>query len=143
MTQIMGAINYMHDNGYVHRDIKPENFLMQNKTKEAEIKVIDFGLAKDNSDGKEMTTKAGTPYYVAPQVLAGKYDEKCDIWSCGVIAYILLCGYPPFFGDTDPEILKRVKVGKFDFPSPDWDDISKDGKDFITQMLTRDAAKRP
>lgn len=90
-----------------------------------------------------MKTKAGTPYYVAPQVLMGAYDEKCDIWSCGVIAYILLCGYPPFYGEKDEDILRRVKRGNFDFPSPDWDENSKNAKDFITKMLTYDPALRP
>jgi len=107
------------------------------------LKVIDFGLAKQFTPGVNMKTKAGTPYYVAPQVLAGAYDEKCDIWSCGVIAYILLCGYPPFFGDKDEDILKAVKKGYFDFPSPDWDAITPQAKDLITQMLTHDPVKRP
>jgi calcium-dependent protein kinase len=127
----------------VHRDIKPENFLLQNKTRDSPLKVIDFGLAKRFESGVDMTTKAGTPYYVAPQVLAGKYSEKCDIWSCGVIAYVLLCGYPPFYGDTDEEILRMVKKGQFDFPSPDWDGISPPGKDMIRNMLTLDESKRP
>lgn len=145
MKQILGAMRYLHSNSYVHRDIKPENFLLQHPGADAEIKVIDFGLAKKFKPGSSdpMKTKAGTPYYVAPQVLMGSYDEKCDIWSCGVIAYILLCGYPPFYGDTDPEILRSVKSGKFDFPSPDWDDITREGKDIITQMLKLDPAKRP
>jgi calcium-dependent protein kinase len=145
MQQILGAMRYLHENNYVHRDIKPENFLLANKERDAEIKVIDFGLAKKFIKGTDalMKTKAGTPYYVAPQVLQGKYDEKCDIWSCGVIAYILLCGYPPFYGDADDEILRRVKKGAFDFPSPDWDDISKSGKAIIKEMLTKDPEKRP
>mmetsp|Transcript_26093 Transcript_26093/g.75310 ORF Transcript_26093/g.75310 Transcript_26093/m.75310 type:complete len:474 (-) Transcript_26093:156-1577(-) len=148
MSQILGAVRYFHSKNFVHRDIKPENFLMQNKTKTAEIKVIDFGLARnfDISNPKEelMMTKAGTPYYVAPQVLLGKgYNEKCDIWSCGVICYILLCGYPPFNGDTDNEILKAVKKGSFDFPDIDWARATADVKDFITKMLTFDAAQRP
>jgi len=144
MQQILGAMRYLHSKCYAHRDIKPENFLLQNKTREAEIKVIDFGLAKHYTPGEPMKTKAGTPYYVAPQVLLGKgYDEKCDIWSCGVITYILTCGYPPFFGDSDEDILKRVKKGTFDFPSPDWEKNSKELKDFITQMLTMDDKKRP
>jgi len=145
MQQILGAMRYLHDNNYVHRDIKPENFLLASKAKDAPIKVIDFGLAKNFVKGKDapMKTKAGTPYYVAPQVLQGSYDEKCDVWSCGVITYILLCGYPPFYGDTDEDILKRVKACKFDFPSPDWDDISKAGKEIIKLMLTKDAEKRP
>jgi calcium-dependent protein kinase len=146
MTQILGAMCYLHSDSMkvAHRDIKPENFLLQNKTREAEIKVIDFGLAKQFGPGMEMTTKAGTPYYVAPEVLkGGGYDEKCDIWSCGVICYILICGYPPFYGDSDNDILKSVKTGKFDFPAQDWGENSKEVKDFITAMLTLDTQKRP
>lgn len=145
MQQILGAMHYLHSHHYVHRDIKPENFLLQNKTPEAEIKVIDFGLAKafEPGAGQVMRTKAGTPYYVAPQVLQGSYDEKCDIWSCGVIAYILLCGYPPFFGENDDQILRRVKRAEYEFASPDWDGISANAKDFIRQMLTYDPTKRP
>jgi len=150
MRQIMRAIYYLHSQEYVHRDIKPENFLLQHKGKDAEIKVIDFGLAKKYKPGMDkedkdyyMQTKAGTPYYVAPQVLAGKYNEKCDIWSCGVILYILLCGYPPFFGERDADILANVKRGKFEFPSPDWDDASKDAKDLIKLMLKMNPDERP
>eukprot|EP00933_Yihiella_yeosuensis_P000239 TRINITY_DN10037_c4_g1_i1.p1 TRINITY_DN10037_c4_g1~~TRINITY_DN10037_c4_g1_i1.p1 ORF type:complete len:486 (+),score=108.29 TRINITY_DN10037_c4_g1_i1:89-1546(+) len=148
MQQILGAMTYLHAKNFVHRDIKPENFLLQSPAADAEIKVIDFGLAKEFEVGSDqvMATRAGTPYYVAPQVLAAKYDEKCDIWSCGVIAYILLCGYPPFYGDSDNEILKMVKKGDYKFISPDWDGIS-DGagsaKDLIRQMLTLDPTKRP
>lgn len=143
MQQIIGAMSYLHANGYCHRDIKPENFLMQNKDKDAVIKIIDFGLSAKFEAGKDLSTKAGTPYYVAPEVLAGKYNEKCDVWSCGVIAYILLCGVPPFYGDTDPEILAAVKKGEFDFPSPEWDEITPEGKGLITEMLTMSTAKRP
>lgn len=142
MLQILGAMHYLHTNHFVHRDIKPENFLMQDESKTAEIKVIDFGLAKYNPSGSAMKTKAGTPYYVAPQVLQGNYTHKCDVWSCGVIAYVLLCGYPPFYGDKDSDILRRVRAGKFEFPSPDWDNTSDDAKDFISKMLTFDEAKR-
>jgi len=145
MQQILGAMFYLHSKDFVHRDIKPENFLLQSKADNAAIKVIDFGLAKEFKPGSKelMKTKAGTPYYVAPQVLQGAYDEKCDIWSCGVICYILLCGYPPFYGDRDEDILRRVKKGDFDFPSPDWDEITSEGKNIIQSMLTLDPAKRP
>lgn len=145
MTQILGAMSYLHSNNFVHRDIKPENFLMQNEEDKAAIKVIDFGLAKRFEVGSSdiMKTKAGTPYYVSPQVLAGKYDEKCDVWSCGVIAYILLCGYPPFYGDTDSDILKMVKKGKFEFPEEDWSSVSDPAKDCIAKMMTKDSKDRP
>jgi len=145
----MRALLYMHKHGFAHRDIKPENFLLQHKGRDAEIKVIDFGLSKkfnlDPSKKAPMKTKAGTPYYVAPQVLQGNYDEKCDIWSCGVIMYILLCGYPPFYGDRDEDILRRVRRGSFDFPKEDWANISNKGgaKELIQLMLTLDPVKRP
>ena len=81
--------------------MKPENFLFLSKHEDSPIKVIDFGLSKNYDDGEVMTTKAGTPYYIAPEVLKGKYDKSCDVWSSGVILYILLSGVPPFYGDTD------------------------------------------
>jgi len=146
MKQILGAVHYMHTRCFVHRDIKPENFLLQNEDRDAPIKVIDFGLAKSFTPGKsELKTKAGTPYYVAPQVILnqGGYNEKCDIWSCGVLTYIILCGYPPFYGERDSEILRMVKSGKFEFPSPDWDGISSDAKNVIAQMLTFKPDERP
>jgi len=143
MRQIMRALYYLHSHNFAHRDIKPENFLLQHKGRDAEIKVIDFGLAKKFKEGEMMRTKAGTPYYVAPQVLAGSYNEKCDIWSCGVIMYILLCGYPPFYGDTDQEILKAVKRGQFDFPPAEWESTSQKAKDLIKSMLTMDVSARP
>jgi len=147
MRQIMRAMVYIHSKDFVHRDIKPENFLLENRKQDAEIKVIDFGLAKKFKigSGETMKTKAGTPYYVAPQVLQGSYNEKCDVWSCGVIMYILLCGYPPFYGDKDQDILRRVRRGTFDFPADDWDGISNENgaKALIMAMLTMDPAKRP
>ena len=101
----MQAINYCHTNGIVHRDLKPENFLLLTKHDESPLKVIDFGLSTTFDSKVNMKTKAGTPYYISPEVLEGKYDASCDIWSSGVILYILLSGVPPFYGDTDPEIL--------------------------------------
>lgn len=141
--QILAALCYLHAHKFAHRDVKPENFLFHSKSPDSALKLIDFGLACKFEAGKPMTTKAGTAYYVAPEVLAGEYNERCDIWSAGVIAFILLCGYPPFAGDTDPQILQKVKNGGFEFGSPEWDLISPGAKNLVTQMLTVDPALRP
>eukprot|EP00439_Symbiodinium_sp_Y106_P003873 s4241_g1.t1 len=124
MQQILGAMSYLHKNNFVHRDIKPENFLMQNTDANAEIKVIDFGLAKHFVPGNSspMKTRAGTPYYVAPQVLSGAYDEKCE---------------------KDKEILAMVKKGEVKFDPADWSDVSSDAIEFIKLMLTYDPRQRP
>lgn len=142
---ILDAIAYCHDEKQiVHRDLKPENFLFASKSDDAPIKIIDFGLSRYDVDpGNMMRTKVGTPYYVAPEVLNRKYDKSCDIWSIGVISYILLCGYPPFYGDSDSQIFDSVRAGKFDFPSPEWDTVSKAAKDFVCSLLKKDPAKRP
>ena len=89
-----------------------------------------------------MKARLGTAYYIAPEVLRGEYDEKCDIWSCGVILYILLCGYPPFNGDNDEQIFECIKIGKFSFPSPEWDNVSESAKALIKKMLTINPKKR-
>ena len=106
------------------------------------IKLIDWGGARYFSRNKKMTTIKGTPYYIAPEVIREVYDEKCDIWSLGVIFYVLLCGYPPFNGDTDVEIMQNVQKGKFIFPEEEWGVISKDAKDLISKMLTYEPSKR-
>ncbi|CAD7954364.1 unnamed protein product [Amoebophrya sp. A120] len=138
IKQMLAAIYYLHENKIMHRDLKPENFLFYNKEKGAPLKVIDFGLGAKFEKGDRMTTKAGTPYYVAPQVLKGDYNEKCDIWSIGVIMFILLSGYPPFYGEKDSEILQKVRKGKFSFPTEAEDGVEFSGgaKDLITKMLT-------
>jgi calcium-dependent protein kinase len=137
MQQIIRAIYYMHENHVCHRDLKPENFLFV--TKEAIeknlLKIIDFGLSCKYEPNQVLTTKAGTPYYVAPQVLAGKYDQLSDLWSCGVIMYVMLCGYPPFFGETDAEVLSKVRLGNFSFNQADWKNISEDAKNLIRMLL--------
>jgi calcium-dependent protein kinase len=101
----MQAINYCHSKEIAHRDLKPENFLFLTKHDDSPIKVIDFGLSKSFDQQSNMKTKAGTPYYISPEVLDGNYDQSCDVWSAGVILYILLSGVPPFYGDSDQEIL--------------------------------------
>jgi len=144
VEQMVKAVNYMHENRICHRDLKPENFLFSNKERieTNSIKIIDFGLSCQFTPGVPMKTKAGTPYYVAPQVIAGKYDHLCDMWSAGVIMYVMLCGYPPFFGDTDAEILAKVRTGKYTFSSKDWKGISEDAKDLIRCLLKLDPAER-
>ena len=133
--QLMSAINYCHKNGIVHRDLKPENLLFLSKSDNSPIRVIDFGMSKRfDSSTKIMSERVGTAYYISPEVLKGKYDEKCDIWSAGVILYIIICGYPCFNGDTDDEIFKAILKGKIQFPSPEWDNISNDAKELIQKM---------
>jgi len=137
MQQILRAVFYMHENNICHRDLKPENFLFQTKESIAKnvLKLIDFGLSCHCMPGDTMTTKAGTPYYVAPQVLQGKYDATCDVWSCGVIMYILLCGYPPFYGHSDGEVLSKVRLGHVAFDVRDWKHVSQGAKELIRAML--------
>ncbi|CAK0813194.1 unnamed protein product [Prorocentrum cordatum] len=144
MQQIIRAIYYMHENKVCHRDLKPENFLFTTKEPidKNTLKIIDFGLSCKFEAGQVLTTKAGTPYYVAPEVLAGKYDHMSDLWSCGVIMYVLLCGYPPFFGETDSEVLAKVRLGNFAFNTNDWKNISEDAKDLIRGMLKFKAKER-
>ena len=134
--QMMSAINYCHKNGIVHRDLKPENLLYLTKDENSPIKVIDFGMSKKFDNKSFMKEKVGTAYYISPEVLKGKYDEKCDIWSAGVILYIIICGYPCFNGDSDEEIFDAIIKGKIIFPSPEWDGISEDVKELIKKMCT-------
>ncbi|CAE7529378.1 CPK2 [Symbiodinium sp. CCMP2456] len=143
-SHILHAIFYMHKMDVCHRDLKPENFLFLTKDSIDKniLKLIDFGLSSPASDGKVMSTKAGTPYYVAPQVLQGKYDKSCDLWSCGVIMYTMLCGYPPFYGKTDHEVLHKVKSGNFTFDQKDWKNVSDDAKALIRMLIKFDPAER-
>lgn len=144
--QIISAVAYCHKEGICHRDLKPENLLLVTSDEDSPLKVIDFGLSNIFKDPKtkqnlKMNTKVGTAYYISPEVLAGNYDEKCDIWSAGVILYILLCGDPPFDG-TDSEIYKKIKEKKLHFSNPTWKNISEDAINLIKWMLS-DPDKRP
>ena len=140
---MLEAVAYLHDNNIVHRDIKPENILFVNDQEDAPVKLIDFGLARKHIPGDApMSNPVGTAYYMSPELLKGKYDKSCDVWSVGTIAYILLCGYPPFNGDTDPDIFENIKKGRFDFPDPAWSNKSDMVKDFIKCLLRRDPRKR-
>lgn len=137
--QILQALNYCHSMNIVHRDLKPENFLFVSPDANADLKIIDFGLSKIMEGGKlhRMKTRAGTPYYISPEVLAGNYDVSCDMWSAGCMLYILLCGYPPFYGDNNQEILQMVARGVFDYDGEEWDDIAAEAKDLIGKLITR------
>lgn len=127
----------------MHRDLKPENILLEQNKEFDQIKIIDFGTSLVVEEGKRLEEKLGTPYYIAPEVLSQNYGCKCDIWSCGVITFIVLSGAPPFNGQNDSEIMKKAKVGKFSFAGPMWNKISEEAKDFITKLLTKDQNKRP
>ena len=136
--QVMSAIEYCHKNGICHRDLKPENLLYLNPggEKNNPIKVIDFGLSQYISPNKKLSTKVGTAYYVAPEILKGDYTEKCDVWSAGVILYIFLSGDPPFNGPSDSVIYEKITEMKFSFPEKKWKNISKDAIDLIKHMIS-------
>ena len=132
--QVMSCIQYCHNQKICHRDLKPENLLYLNAGSEDNntLKVIDFGLSQ-NID--KLKTKVGTAYYVAPEILMGKYNEKCDVWSAGVILYILLSGDPPFNGASDSIIYSKILKMKFDYPENKWKSISNEAKDLLNHML--------
>lgn len=144
MKQMISSIYYLHSNHICHRDLKPENFLFQTKTQIEKdlLKLIDFGLATKYTQNQVLHTKSGTPYYVAPEVLQGSYNQACDLWSCGVIMYVLLCGYPPFHADTDREILALVGKGEVKFDPADWGCVSQDAKNLIRMLLEKDYYKK-
>ena len=144
MLQIFSAINYCHGMKIVHRDLKPENILIVDRDKNdmPRVKIADFGTSKMFEKGAVQRKLVGSSYYIAPEVLKKHYDEKCDIWSCGVIMYILLSGRPPFAGDNDKEIMAKVALGKYDLESSPLDKLSKSGKDLIKKLLVMEPSKR-
>ena len=133
---MLSAINYCHSRNIVHRDLKPENLLLDKESENPRVTIIDFGTSGVFDPAKKMSQKYGTPYYIAPEVLKKSYNEKCDLWSCGVILYILLCGYPPFNGSTDKQIIQAVLSGKYTIDEPEWAEVSADAKDLVAKLLT-------
>ncbi|XP_036358799.1 calcium/calmodulin-dependent protein kinase type II delta chain isoform X39 [Octopus sinensis] len=144
MQQILESVNYCHHHGIVHRDLKPENLLLASKAKGAAVKLADFGLAIEvNGDQQGWFGFAGTPGYLSPEVLRkDPYGKPVDIWACGVILYILLVGYPPFWDEDQHRLYAQIKAGAYDYPSPEWDTVTPEAKNLINSMLTVNPAKR-
>ena len=137
------ALGYCHSRGVAHRDLKPENLLLVSRTNDKNIKIADFGFAKKVTSSKCLLTQCGTPGYVAPEILHGvPYGVKADMWSLGVIAYILLGGYPPFIEQNQRELFKKIKRGSYEFHPEYWGQISREAKDLIAGLLTVDPDKR-
>ncbi|XP_056886971.1 MAP kinase-activated protein kinase 2-like isoform X2 [Takifugu flavidus] len=147
MHDIGTAIEYLHRMDIAHRDVKPENLLYTTKESNATLKLTDFGFAKETTLLNSLQTPCYTPYYVAPEVLGPeKYDKSCDMWSLGVIMYILLCGFPPFYSNTgqaiSPGMKQRIRMGQYEFPNPEWADVSQEAKQLIVQLLKTDPSER-
>ena len=144
MNQIFKAITYCHSLNIIHRDLKPENIMITEREKNGclQVKIIDFGTAKISERGQSENRYVGSSYYMAPEVIKRKYNEKCDLWSCGVIMYILLSGRPPFDGDDDNEILENVKKGEYDLSNYPFPTLSEESIDLIKKLLTYDPNKR-
>ncbi|XP_064389369.1 calcium/calmodulin-dependent protein kinase type II subunit delta-like isoform X2 [Halichondria panicea] len=145
MQQVLESVEYCHQKNIIHRDLKPENLLLSSKTKDAIVKLADFGLAVE-LDGSNQSTWhgfAGTPGYLSPEVLKrAPYHTPVDVWACGVILYILLVGYPPFWDESQEKLYAQIKSARFDFPSPEWDTVSNEVKQLIRDMLNPDPSKR-
>ncbi|XP_041645091.1 calcium/calmodulin-dependent protein kinase type II delta chain isoform X3 [Cheilinus undulatus] len=144
INQILESVSHIHSHDIVHRDLKPENLLLASKMKGAAVKLADFGLAIEvQGDQQAWFGFAGTPGYLSPEVLRkDPYGKPVDIWACGVILYILLVGYPPFWDEDQHKLYQQIKAGAYDFPSPEWDTVTPEAKNLINQMLTINPAKR-
>ncbi|XP_033178660.1 calcium/calmodulin-dependent protein kinase type II alpha chain isoform X36 [Bombus vosnesenskii] len=144
IQQILESVHHCHHNGVVHRDLKPENLLLASKAKGAAVKLADFGLAIEvQGEAQAWFGFAGTPGYLSPEVLKKEpYGKPVDIWACGVILYILLVGYPPFWDEDQHRLYAQIKAGSYDYPSPEWDTVTPEAKNLINQMLTVNPSKR-
>uniref|UniRef100_A0AAR2IPN2 non-specific serine/threonine protein kinase n=1 Tax=Pygocentrus nattereri TaxID=42514 RepID=A0AAR2IPN2_PYGNA len=147
MKSIGEAIDFLHSINIAHRDVKPENLLYTSMHPDAQLKLTDFGFAKETTSQSCLATPCYTPYYAAPEVLGPeKYDKSCDMWSLGVIMYILLCGYPPFYSNhgvtLSPGMKKRIRNGQYEFPNPEWSAVSEEAKQLIRQLLKTDPTER-
>jgi len=143
IASLLEAVAYLHENGVVHRDIKPENVLFESTKDDAAVKLIDFGLARRHGKGEvPMINPVGTAYYMSPEIFKGRYDRACDIWSIGIVTYVILCGYPPFNGSSDKEVQGMTQNGRLQFAGNAWLTKSDDAVDFIKCLLERDPRKR-
>jgi calcium/calmodulin-dependent protein kinase I len=143
VRQIVQGVKYLHSLGIAHRDLKPENLLCSGEDNMV-IKIADFGLSKIFAGGQQLVTSCGTPDYAAPEVLTGEssYEKSVDLWSVGVITYVLLCGFPPFFAKTQPALFEKIIKAEYSFPDPEWTYVSETAKDFIRKLLVLDPKKR-
>eukprot|EP00948_MAST-09A_sp_MAST-9A-sp1_P002566 g2566.t1 len=141
VKSILEAINYCHSNKIAHRDIKPENLILKEPNSE-ELVLIDFGMSRIYDDEEVFTSQCGSPSYVAPEVLKGAYTQSCDLWSIGVITYILMTGEPPFIGDSDQETMSKVRDGKYEMNQAEWDYVSDSAKDLVKKLMCTDVNQR-
>jgi len=148
VKQMCRGVEYLHEQGIAHRDLKPENLLCATDTREEykpfRVVIADFGLSKAFNSGEALQTSCGTPDYVAPEVIAteGNYDKSVDMWSCGVITYVLLCGFSPFLSSDQKGLFEKIMRAEYDFPDPEWTHISDSAKDFIRRLLVKDRGIR-
>jgi len=148
VRQMMKGVEYLHGQGIAHRDLKPENLLCQMDSRDDykpfRVVIADFGLSKNFDGGEALQTSCGTPDYVAPEVITaeGSYDKSVDMWSCGVITYVLLCGFSPFLSSDQTGLFEKIMKAEYDFPDPEWTHISDNAKDFIRKLLVKDRHTR-